>query len=217
MNARTLLTLFTALCLTACGTLQLGIDWVPEDATPVPPTATLIAASPTPQILPPTETPTPIPPTATLPPQPTHTPVPPSATPTSLKVQLFLIAVGDNGVSGQLIGCGDSLVPVQVEIPYSQAVLKASLEKLLSLKTQYYGQSGLYNALYQSDLQLESVTLVNGKAVIKLTGTLMLGGECDDPRVVAQLEGTARQFPTVQTVEIYVNGHLLADVLSLKG
>jgi hypothetical protein len=216
MNIKVFFTLFLALCLTACGTLQLGIDWVPEDATSIPSTVPPVA-SPTPQILPPTETATPLPPAATLPAQPTRTPIPPSPTPTSLTVQIFLVAVGDNGVSGQLIGCGDSLVPVQVEIPYSQAVLKASLEKLLSLKTQFYGESGLYNALYQSDLQLGSVTLVDGKAVINLTGSMQLGGECDDPRVAAQLDATARQFPSVHAVEIYVNGRLLSDVLSLKG
>jgi hypothetical protein len=216
MKIKTFLTFFVALSLTACGTLQLGIDWVPEDTTPVLPVVTLVA-SPTPQILQPTETATPIPPTVTLPPPPIPTTVPPSLTPGPQMVQIFLIAVDDNGQSGQMIGCGDSLVPVQVEIPRSQAVLKASLEKLLSIRTQYYGESGLYNALYQSDLQLESVTLDGGKAVIKLTGILMLGGECDDPRVAAQLDATARQFPTVSEVVIYVNGRLLADVLSLRG
>jgi hypothetical protein len=75
----------------------------------------------------------------------------------------------------------------------------------------------LYNALYQSDLQLESVTVEAGKAVIKLTGSLTLGGECDNPRVAAQLDATARQFPTVSELSIFINDKLLADVLSLKG
>jgi hypothetical protein len=216
MKIKVVLTFLVVLSLTACGTLQVGIDYVPDGTTSVP-TITTVAASPTPLILQPTETPTPVPPTFTPPPQPTPTSVPPSPTPGPQMVQIFLIAVDDNGQSGQMIGCGDSLVPVQVEIPRSQAVLKASLEKLLSIKTQYYGESGLYNALYQSELQLESVTLDGGKAVIKLTGTMMLGGVCDNPRVTAQLEATARQFPTVSEVVIYVNGRLLADVLSLKG
>jgi hypothetical protein len=96
--------------------------------------------------------------------------------------------------------------------------LKAALEALLSVKDQYYGQSGLYNALYQSDLQVESINLDNsGKAVVYLTGSLKMGGECDTPRVQAQLEQTVLQFPTVTEVAIFINGKPLSDVLSLKG
>ena len=131
-------------------------------------------------------------------------------------VQIFLIAIDDQGVSGDLIGCGDSLVPVQVEIQPTQGVLKAAFQALLALKEQYYGQSGLYNSLYQSDLQLESAKIENGKATIRLSGTLQLGGECDNPRVAAQLEATARQFSTVTDVSIFVNDKTLADALSLK-
>ena len=132
-------------------------------------------------------------------------------------VKIFLIAVGDNGQTGSPVGCGDSAVPVQVEIPATQGVLKAALAALLSIKDQYYGQSGLYNALYQSDLQVESVSIDNGKAKIYLTGTLLMGGECDTPRVQAQLEQTVLQFSTVKEVTIFINGKPLADVLSLKG
>ncbi len=123
----------------------------------------------------------------------------------------------DNGKSGLPIGCGDSAVPVQVETPPTQQVLQAALVALLSIKDQFYGQSGLYNALYQSDLQVASVTINSGKASVYLTGTLLMGGECDSPRVQAQLEQTILQFPTVTEVAIFINGKPLADVLSLKG
>jgi hypothetical protein len=131
-------------------------------------------------------------------------------------VQIYLIALEDNGVSGKPVGCGDSAVPVRVEIQPTQGVLKAAYEALLSIKSQYYGESGLYNSLYQSDLHLQSAKIENGTAVIHLTGQLMLGGECDDPRVGAQLEETAKQFPTVKDVSIFINDRPLADVLSLK-
>ena len=215
MKIKAFLTFLVVLSLTACGTLQVGIEYAPSGTTSVPTTPT-VGASPTTPPQQPSPTATILPPTKTVPLS-TSTPVPPAATSGPQMVQMFLVAVGDNGQSGEMIGCGDSLIPVQIEIAPSQGVLRASLEKLLSLKSQYYGESGLYNALYQSDLQLESVTLERGKAVIKLTGTLTLGGECDNPRVAAQLESTARQFPTVSEVSIYINGKLLADVLSLKG
>jgi Sporulation and spore germination len=209
-----LLTFLVLVSLTACGTFQVGIEYTPNlvdsptsalisTATPTQPAPTL---APTGTALPPTLTPLP----------PTATPLPVEVTPGPQMVQIFLVAVGDDSQSGEMIGCGDSLIPVQVEIPPSQGVLRASMEKLLSLKDQYYGQSGLYNALYQSNLQLESLTLETGKAVINLTGTMTLAGECDNPRVAAQLDATARQFPTVNEVTIFINGKSLAEALSLK-
>lgn len=109
------------------------------------------------------------------------------------------------------------MVPVQVTIPATQAVLRAALEALLSLNEQFYGQSGLYNALYQFNLQLEGVTIEGGKAIINLSGTLMLGGVCDNPRVEAQIEESALQFSTVREVSVFVNGKPLEEILSLKG
>jgi hypothetical protein len=141
----------------------------------------------------------------------------PTDVPVSHTVQVFLIAVGDNGQTGSAVGCGDSAVPVQVQTPPTSQVLQAALATLLSIKDQFYGQSGLYNALFQSDLQVESITIVAGKASVYLTGTLLMGGECDTPRVRAQLEQTILQFPTVTEADIFINGKPLADVLSLKG
>jgi len=132
------------------------------------------------------------------------------------QVKIFLIAVDDNGRSGKQVGCGDSVVAVMVPISQTVEVLKAALEALLAVQTQFYGESGLYNALYQSDLQLESVTIEQGIAQIRLTGTLALGGECDSPRVEAQLTETAMQFPTVKGVKVTLNEEPLQNVLSLK-
>jgi hypothetical protein len=131
-------------------------------------------------------------------------------------VKIFLVAIGDNGASGKLIGCGDSLASVTQEIVPTQGVLRAALEILLGLKQQYYGETGLYNALYQSDLTIEDLRIENGKASIHLAGRLLLGGVCDNPRVEAQLVETAKQFSTVREVEIFINGKPLKDVLAEK-
>jgi spore germination protein GerM len=64
---------------------------------------------------------------------------------------------------------------------------------------------------------VETVSIVGSKASVYLIGTLLMGGECDVPRVQAQLEQTVLQFPTVTEVAIYINGKPLAEVLSLKG
>jgi hypothetical protein len=98
----------------------------------------------------------------------------------------------------------------------TRAPLTAAIRALLALDERTYGQSGLYNALYQSDLQLEGVDLNNGQATIRLTGEVQVGGVCDHPRVEAQLEQTALQFSTVDRVEVMVNGTPLDEVLSLR-
>jgi hypothetical protein len=103
-----------------------------------------------------------------------------------------------------------------VTIPPTQGVLRAALEKLLSAKQQTYGESGLYNALYQSDLQVSAVTIQQGKAIVHLTGTLVLGGACDAPRVEAQIEQTALQFSTVSEVAVFINDTALEDALSTR-
>jgi len=151
----------------------------------------------------------------------------PSATPTFVPtatsskpqtVLIYLIAVGDNGASGEMIGCGDSLVPIEVAVEPTRAVLRAALTALLNLPTDItYGQSGLYNALYLSDLKIDSLDIVDREAIINLRGSLITGGECDIPRIEAQLTAAALQFSTIDTVTIYVNGTLLQDLLDLRG
>ncbi|MFN2222305.1 MAG: GerMN domain-containing protein [Candidatus Promineifilaceae bacterium] len=129
------------------------------------------------------------------------------------RTNIFLIAIGDNGQGGPLIGCQDSAVPVVVEIEPTVAPMTAAIQRLLAIDSQFYGQSGLYNVFYQSDLQLEGINLVDGQATIALSGTLTLGGACDNPRVLAQLQQTALQYSTVDSAVITLNGQPLESVL----
>lgn len=161
------------------------------------------------------------PPTVIAIPARTNTSAPPTAVPptsapppTFTNINIVLIALNDNGLSGPAVGCGDSTVLVRVQVPYTQAVLRASIEKLLSLHSKDYGESGLYNALYQSNLTLDKLALVDGKATIALKGQLLSGGVCDDPRIIAQIEQTALQFSTVKSVVVTVNGSDIHDLLS---
>ncbi|MGZ9225053.1 MAG: GerMN domain-containing protein [Anaerolineales bacterium] len=219
MKANKLL-LFLALLLSACGTLEITVEERPTLLATIAPlistdTATVVI-SPTGQAGPTVTVAIPLATNTVPPPTPvrsTATTISPNPTAAEQTVKIFLIALEDNGQSGILVGCGDSAVPVRVTIPRTQGVLRAALEKLLSAK-QFYGESGFYNALYQSDLQLKSVTIDQGKAIIHFTGTVMLGGVCDSPRFEAQIEQTALQFSTVSNVEVFINDIPLEDVLS---
>jgi hypothetical protein len=142
------------------------------------------------------------------------TTTPPPATVTKIKV--YAIDTNVPNHNGP-VGCGDQAVAIERTIPPTTAPLKAALELLLSLKESNLGESGLYNALALQNWKLQSVSIVNGEAIIKLSGKDLIVGGCEDPRIKAQLEMTALQFSTVKRVSIFVNGVSLDKLMSGKG
>lgn len=126
---------------------------------------------------------------------------------------IYLIALEDEGQSGMQIGCGDSVVPVRIEIEPTLAVLTAAMTNLVNLDERFYGESGLYNALSNSDLSVDEISLVDGHATINLSGDVSLGGVCDVPRFEAQLRQTALQYYTVDSVDITINGQPLEQAI----
>jgi hypothetical protein len=133
------------------------------------------------------------------------------AKPEPTTFHIYLIALEDGGKSGPAIGCGDSLVGV--DLPVND--LKLAVRQLLNNHDRTYGQSGLYNALYQSDLQLTRIERTSSGVTANFTGKLVLGGECDSPRVKAQLEAMLRQSTDERIpVTIMVNRDPLDTLLS---
>lgn len=165
-------------------------------------------------------TPTRLPTATPLPP--TSTPVPPTATPTrvivgpTMTVKVYVIALGDAGKAGPKIGCDDSVVGIDRIVPQSSGLLTAAEKELVSIKDRTIGESGLYNALWQSNLAVDSVILAGTKVTVRLTGTTKLGGVCDIPRVIAQVKYTAMQNPAVKDVSTLLNGVPIEQALSLK-
>lgn len=133
------------------------------------------------------------------------------------RVRVFLISPGDGGRAGRQVGCGDSAVPVEVALPRRGPALRGALEALLAMHERNDPASGLYNALYASRLTLRSLARSGAQARVDLEGYLELGGECDDPRILAQLQETALQFSDVQQVSFYLDGKLLQGLLGGKG
>jgi spore germination protein GerM len=129
-------------------------------------------------------------------------------------VKVYLVAVGDDGKMGRKIGCGDSLVPVTRSIKATGAPLKAALSELLSLPREYPADSRLGNFWVGSNLRLRSVSIQRGTATIHIIGEgPFVAGVCDEPRITSQIEATARQFPTVKRVRVFVNGRTLRDAI----
>lgn len=126
---------------------------------------------------------------------------------------IYLIALGDDGASGALVGCGDSLVPVRVPIAPTVAPLGAGLNTLLASSQPTYPGTPYHNPLSESELRLVQVAVLNREAQIALSGELVVGGVCAAPRIQAQLEQMALQYGTVDTVNVTVNGVPLVDAL----
>lgn len=103
------------------------------------------------------------------------------------------------------IGCGDAIVPVQWTIPSTQAPLVSAIRELISLRTQTIPNTTYTNALYRSNLTIQSISVLAGRATIRLAGDLVVHESCDYPRMRYQLEQTALQFPDVSTVDIFIN------------
>jgi hypothetical protein len=128
------------------------------------------------------------------------------------QAKIYMVAIGDDGQSGERIGCGDSLIPVTREIPSglsTEGKIEALLTLLFSLKDRDYGQSGLVNAVYASNLSVDEIDIQGGVVAIYLTGTVSVAGVCDEPRVEEQIKGIARQFPGVTNAIVIFNGGAL--------
>lgn len=118
---------------------------------------------------------------------------------------VYLVDVEDQGAEGELIGCGDSLVPVVMPIEPEADPIRATLQNLFD-QEEKVGPTGLYNSLYQSDLAVDEIDINGETANLYLTGEMILGGVCDQPRFEAQLIETVNQFPAVSDVVVYLNG-----------
>jgi hypothetical protein len=128
---------------------------------------------------------------------------------------IYLVLIDDNGQNGKKIGCNDSVVPVSVMIPEGSDPKYSAIEQLLSMKEQHIGD--YYNAIYQSDLAVTSLNADSqGNVSLALDGQILLGGVCDNPRFLAQIEETLRQFPDVQNVSVTIGGVPLEQLLSEK-
>lgn len=135
---------------------------------------------------------------------------------TVTKIRVYAINTNVPNHNGP-VGCGDQAVAIERTIPPTITPLKVALELLLSWKESNLGESGLYNALALQNWKLQSVSIVNGEAIIKLSGKYIGIGVCEDPRIKAQLQMTTLQFLTVEKVSIFVDGVSLDKLMSGKG
>jgi hypothetical protein len=182
----------------------------PTESTSATPTAAIsapVTASPTA-----TASPSSAPASPEPTPEPSFTGFPEQVAP----LTVYYVAVGDNGVSGPKIGCGDSLVATTTAPVRFTDQVGPSVGALLANKSRDVGMSGLVNVLYQSNLTYLGGELNGSTITIYLSGQFMLGGVCDIPRAKAQLEYTAMAASDATSAQVFVNGRPIDEALSLK-
>lgn len=143
---------------------------------------------------------------------------PPAASPaaTTVPLTIYYVAVEDNGVAGEKIGCGDSLVATYTAPVTFTDQVKVSLQTLLADKESTHGQSGLMNALAASSLTFVDSTKTGDTVTVNLTGEVRSAGVCEDPRIQAQLHQTARTAAGTGNSHILIDGRRIEDVMSQK-
>jgi hypothetical protein len=121
---------------------------------------------------------------------------------TKIKVPLISEGSGDFGP----FGCGSYITFVEVEVPKTEAKLKAVYDWLFT-------RSGIGN--YQNtvssnpNLSFEKVSIANGVAKVYLNGTIM-ANECGDATFGGQIEQAAFQYSAVSGIEVYVNNQIFS-------
>jgi hypothetical protein len=155
---------------------------------------------------------------ATAPPTRTETaqPTTPGPEPTAAPLTIFLVLIGDDGASGEPIGCGDSLVPVTTEPIATDDPLRASILRLLEAPEGEVIDQPYYTAVPGGTLDYVDGRLEDdGTVTVELTGAPLPGGECDDPRIIAQLERTAMFATGASDATVLVDGVPIEEFLRL--
>lgn len=123
---------------------------------------------------------------------------------TSGQAMAIKVYFGKEGISEN--DC-TTMVAVDRVIPKTQAVAQASLEALLQGPTASEKQMGYYTSINQN-VKIQKLTIENGVAKVDFDKQLEIGiaGSCKVTAIRAQIEQTLKQFPTVKSVAISIDG-----------
>ncbi|MGR2751995.1 GerMN domain-containing protein [Agromyces arachidis] len=139
----------------------------------------------------------------------------PSSTPTPQVLTVYFVRIGDDGASGERIGCGDSLVPVTTPPIATDDPLRASIVRLLETPEGEVVSSGLHTAVPGGTLDYVDGRAEGDTVTVELTGEPLLRGECEDPRIRAQLERTAMSATGASEALILIDGVPIEEFLDL--
>jgi len=98
-------------------------------------------------------------------------------------------------------------IAVEREVPKTLAVAKAATEALLRGETQEEINQGFVSNI-NSGVRIQSLTVEDGVAKIDFDEQMefQMGGSCRVAAIWAQITETLKQFPTIDSVEVSING-----------
>jgi hypothetical protein len=131
--------------------------------------------------------------------------------PKEITVNIYLVALEGSTLRGKTIGCKDILVPISKNVLIEKNVVESAMNELFAAKST----DELKNFIKGPALFLYQVTLSNGIAEIYFKGDFHISAVCDILRIKEQLYETAKQFPEVKEVKIFINAQSLESYLSL--
>jgi len=132
------------------------------------------------------------------------------------EASLTFFELDDRSDENGTVGCGDRARVVKVKIPKGREPLGFTLDLLLRHGKALAEQHGLYHPLSSSHLKVARLALLDGEAVVELKGRFAIGGVCDTPRVMTQLEQIALQFPNINKVRFYINDVTISALLDQR-
>jgi len=101
----------------------------------------------------------------------------------------------------------NKVFPVEREVPKTQAVAGAALEELLKGSTDAEKEQGFFTSI-NPDVKIQKLSIENGIAKVEFDEQLefQVGGSCRVAAIRAQITETLKQFPTVKSVIISIDG-----------
>ncbi len=101
----------------------------------------------------------------------------------------------------------NKVFPVGKEVPKTKAVARAALDELLKGPTEAEKSKGYFTSI-NPGVKIQRLTIENSTAKIDFDEQLefQVGGSCRVAAIRAQITETLKQFPTVDSVIISING-----------
>jgi hypothetical protein len=137
---------------------------------------------------------------------------PPTRVSQPTSFNLYFVTLNPAHPPGEAIGCGDVLIGERQTIADRT---KTRLERAVRAQLVAKPPAGAVNRLADLHVSLRSIDVDGRRATIVLEPFAM-GGECDAPRVEAQLTRLVGQFTGFDRVDLMVDGRTLSQYLSLR-
>lgn len=129
-----------------------------------------------------------------------------TSTPTEAPEFLIVKVYFNNSKMNEEFSC-NKVVPLNREIPKTQGVARAALEELFKGPTEKEKEQGFFTSI-PSGIVIQSLSIENGVAKADFNEQLefQVGGSCRVAAIRAQITETLKQFSTVNSVIISIDG-----------